>query len=101
MVETYEHGDVFADECASPPGGVNGVDTGASYPPSNSNSNGDAEEGQGGGLLGVARVWEDRIERFLAREGTAGGDGGGLLRDVQRQTRISLGVVEEALRRWR
>ena len=56
-------------------------------------------------LLGLARVWEERIDRFLERDfGSVGGEvecGAEILRDVQKQTRISLGVVEEALNRWR
>lgn len=47
-------------------------------------------------LFDVARVWEERIERFLEREVESE-----ILRDVQRQTRVSLGVMEEALKRWR
>ena len=48
-------------------------------------------------LLGVARRWESRIESFLQKKWTEGD----ILVHVQEQVRISLGVVEEALRRWR
>ena len=48
-------------------------------------------------LLGVARHWEERIESFLQKKWAEGDT----LMHVQEQTRISLGVVEEALRKWR
>lgn len=48
-------------------------------------------------LLSVARHWEARIERFLQNQ-FADGD---VLTHTQEQVRISLGVVEEALKRWR
>jgi len=89
MVETYDHGEVFSDECADPPiPAQNGIDT--TYP------EGEGEVGEVESLFDVARVWEERIERFLEREVESE-----ILKDVQRQTMVSLGVVEEALRRWR
>ena len=48
-------------------------------------------------LLSVARHWETRIEGFLRKKWAEGN----VLMDVQEQARISLGVVEEALRKWR
>ena len=89
IVETYDHGEVFSDKCADPPiSAQNGICT--TYP------EGEGEEREMESLFDVARVWEERIERFLEREVESE-----ILRDVQRQTRVSLGVMEEALKRWR
>jgi len=89
MVEWYDHGEVFSNECADPSiPAQNWIDTTC--------PEGEGVVGKMESLFDVARMWEDRIERFLKREVK-----GEILRDVQRQTRVSLGVLEEALRRWR
>jgi len=50
-------------------------------------------------LLGVCKSLADRINNFLEIESeTLDSE---LLRAVQRQTRIALGVIEEALQRYR
>ena len=48
-------------------------------------------------LLSVARHWETRIERFLQKQ-FADGD---VLAHTKEQVKISLGVVKDALERWR
>ncbi|RYP59975.1 hypothetical protein DL769_008320 [Monosporascus sp. CRB-8-3] len=85
---------VAAERAAPPPA--------ADAPPlqTNVNVNGaDAGEGEGEGtesLEGVCRELKTRVDGFLARE-----TDDPVLRSTQAQVRVGLGVVDEALRRYR
>ncbi|KAF8476961.1 hypothetical protein BDZ91DRAFT_787573 [Kalaharituber pfeilii] len=95
VVESYDEELEPEDTCARPLSLRNG--NGIRKPELDGTpKNGVALNREGGhDLLTVAREFQERIERFLESEVHTK-----VLRDVQRQTRISLEVVEQALRSY-